>query len=140
MIEVVAAADPVEGSKQDDGEDLLPQLQDQPEENKSMLVDSLEPEMVFDEREELEKIRAERAKGKAELVGCIFLNKPSRIIGSCQDQFEELLYLVAYESTGEEVYTPTWCQSWLVIQVDAYLIDDYIRRIMVPYPHSIVSQ
>ena len=103
MIEVVAAADPVEGSKQDDGEDLLPQLQDQPEENKSMLVDSLEPEMVFDEREELEKIRAERARGKAELVGCIFLNKPSRIIGSCQDQFEELLYLVAYESTGEEV-------------------------------------
>ena len=72
-------------------------------------------ETFFDDQEELERIQQEKFQGKTELVGCIFLNKANKIIGSCQDQFDELLYLVAYESTEKEVFTPTWCQSWLIM-------------------------
>lgn len=78
--------------------------------------------------------------GKAELVGCIFLNEPRKIIGSCIDQFDEVLYLVSYESTAREFFTPTWCQSWLVLQVDPFLVDDYIRAIMVPYCDTKANQ
>ena len=66
-------------------------------------------DIYFDDEEELKRIETEKAKGKSELVGCVFINKPDKIIGACKDNFNELLYLVAFESTAQEVYTPTWC-------------------------------
>ena len=65
--------------------------------------------VIFDEKEELERIKKEHASGKTELVGCLFLNEPEAIIGVCKDQFDEILYLVTYKSTKDEVYSPTWC-------------------------------
>jgi len=52
--------------------------------------------MVFDEREEMMRIEKEKREGKNELDGCFFLNRPSKIIGICQDNYRELLYLVSY--------------------------------------------
>ena len=63
--------------------------------------------MYFDEQEELDRIKSEIEKGKIELVGCMWINKPAKIIGICKEMTcKVILYLVAYESFETEVYTP----------------------------------
>ena len=48
-------------------------------------ANAIPPELIFDESLELERIEKEKAKGKNELVGNIFLNEACSIIGACQD-------------------------------------------------------
>ena len=45
---------------------------------------------------------------------------------------DELLYLVSFESSETEVYTPTWNHSWIVSEINGHLIEDYIRSVMIP--------
>ena len=89
--------------------------------------------LLFDEQEELKRIEMEKAKGKGVFVGNLILNEPDKIIGVSMDNFGELLYLVTYQSSDKEVYTPTWVHSWLISQINGDLIDDYLRRQMVPF-------
>ena len=84
----------------------------------TILEDNLKNEQV-----ELERIQAERAAGKTEYIGCIFVNMPRSIIGVCKNQLNETLYLVSYLSTESEVYLPTWCQDWLVQRIRPNLLD-----------------
>ena len=93
-------------------------------------------DMVFDEREEIRRIEVEKRKGKAEYVGNFLVNKPTKIIGVCQDSHGELVYLLAYESSQDEVYTPSWVQSWLLTLDHGDLIDDFIRSQMQPFSQS----
>ena len=91
----------------------------------------MSPPQIFDDSSEQARIADEKIAGKTELVGYLFVNEPEKIIGACRDSFDELMYLVTYKSTETEVYTPTWCQDWLV-QSCGYglLIDDYLRMII----------
>lgn len=84
--------------------------------------------VLANEQAELERIQKERMQGKIEYIGCIFVNIPDKIIGICRNQLRETLYLVTYKSTHKEVYLPTWCQDWLVKQINESLIDEFNRK------------
>ena len=91
---------------------------------------------TYDDSEALQNHQKLLKEGRTELLGNLLLNKPVKVIGTCKDSFDELLYLVTFEPTETEAFLPQWCHSWILREVAPSIIDDFVLT-QLYYPCSL---
>ena len=84
-------------------------------------------DLIRRENEEIKSIMKENP-GMEELEGCFFVNQPHKIIGACKDAENELLYLVSFKCTKEDVYTAQWVHAFICETECPMLVCRYHRE------------